>query len=180
MQTDKNKPDTGAKAEKFNNLMRGIAHGSKGVLKRFYKSYGRLIYIAAYSVTRNAALADEVVNDVLLKIWRLSPNVRDIQNPEGWIYKVALNAAKDKSGGTYAALNDDLAYTDSGFLKVEADDSFYSMIACLDSQDKQIMQLRFIGGYSFKEIAAILGSPVSSVTSAYYRALEKIKKNLKN
>ncbi len=44
----------------------------------------------------------------------------------------------------------------------------------LTEPERQIMEKRFIGGMTFKEIAAELELPLGTVTTAYYRALEKI------
>lgn len=168
------------KTEKFNKLMSEIASGSKSALKHFYKEYGKLIYIAAYSVFRNKPQSDEVVNDILLKIWRLSANIKDVYNPEGWLYKITTNAAKDKlRNDKYCELEDNLSYIDNNFAKIESKDSFYSMISSLDDFEQQIMQLRFIDDFTFKEIAEILERPLSSITSTYYGALKKLEKNIK-
>ena len=51
--------------------------------------------------------------------------------------------------------------------------------ARLDDKSGRIVMLRFFYGYTLEEISKITNTPLSNVTSKYYRALEKIRKTIK-
>lgn len=59
---------------------------------------------------------------------------------------------------------------------MEAEDGFHSYIACLGERERRIMIFRFVEGLSFREIAEEMKLPLNTVSSMYYRALEKIRK----
>ncbi len=164
----------------FHKLIKEIAQGKKESLEKFYSSYGRLIYSVAVLVSKSKYLADEIVDDVLVKIWQISSSLENIKNPNGWIYSVTANFAKDKcKKEKHYEEYTDLVQEDKNFDKFIINDEFFSYIAVLNEDEQQIMILRFIQDLSFKRIAKEISKPLSTLTSIYYRALEKLKNKIK-
>lgn len=172
-------PHNAKDARKFNGLIGEIAGGRRGALEEFYRHYGRFIYIAAKSIVNLPETVDEIIDDVLVKIWNNAPKLSPVKNPLGWIYTVTVNCAKDrlKANKTYDNIFE-IAAEDNGIAAIENDDSFASLLAALDDDERQIILLHIAEDCSFKEIARQSGRPLSTVTSVYYRALAKIKGNL--
>lgn len=167
--------------EKFQKLMKQIAEGRKNALEKFNALYGKLIYFAAYSVCRSKYMADEVLNDVLIKIWKISSSIDYIENPDGWLYTIAVNEAKNKiikeKAETALGL-DDVPDRHDGIEEVLAEEIFFSWIKDLSEEEQLIFIYRFLRDLSFVQIAKTLKMPISSVTSKYYRALNKVKEKL--
>lgn len=165
--------------KQFNNLVKEIAQGKKSALEDFYSAYGRLVYSVALSVSKSSYLADEIVNSVLVKIWQVSKYLKDIKNPVAWLYAVTANCAKDKlrAEKKYDEIYD-IPQEDKNIEEILVNDSFNSKISYLDEEEKRIMIMRFIQDLSFKSIAKELNKPTSTVSSIYYRAIEKLKKIL--
>lgn len=165
---------------KFNNLLFKISKKDKSAFEEFYNSYSKLIYLAAYSVSRLNAVIEESVDDVLVKIWNGAAKFPKIKNPIGWLITITTNCVKDrlKSVKNYEEIFD-ISVTDKGIENVESADSFHSIISCLDDEEKKIVIMRIAEELSFKEIAKFEKKPLSSVSSTYYRALEKIKLEIK-
>lgn len=165
--------------KQFNILINKIRQGNKDSLEKLYSLYGKLIYSVALSTSGSSYLADEIVNDVLIKLWSQQGLPKSVNNPRGWLYVITINCAKDKlkSQKRETELFDGL-YNDINIENVLGEDAFYNDIACLNEQEKQIIIFKYIEDMTFKEIAKEIGMPLSSVSSIYYRALEKIKENL--
>ena len=165
--------------EKFNKLLRRIGHENRRALEELYDIYGRLIYVSAFSICKSAMIADEVVDDVLVTVWQLAKNRKiAVENPEGWIYTISVNAAKNKIERETLPLHEDIASNQDDTGKLLSDDAFYEYISQLTEEERQIFIYRFIQDLKFSEIADRLQTPLSSVTSKYYRALKKIKEKL--
>ena len=159
--------------------MQKIAEGRKGGMEEFYGLYGKLIYYAAYSVCRTKADADDVVNKVLIKIWNLSSALPETENPEGWLYSVSVNAAKDLlRERRYLPLHEDYPDARDGAEDIDGEDAFYSMIGFLSEAERRIIVCRIIRKMPFGEIAEEEGMPLGSVTAMYYRSLKKVRKQL--
>ncbi len=168
-------------AKKFNILLKKIALKQKDALEAFYNFYGKFIYASAFSVTKSSFYADEVLNDVLIKIWNISASLSEIDNPRGWLYIVTTNCAKDKMKSVnqieFAPERErDREINENGISKILDDDSFYYLISSLNDVEQQIMILRFVEDLSFKSISKEMQMPMGTVTVYYYRALEKLKK----
>lgn len=167
--------------KKFNSLIKGIASKQKDALETFYSFYGKFIYSSAFSITKSSFYADEVLNDVLIKIWNISASLSEIDNPRGWLYIVTTNCAKDKMKSVnqieFAPEREgDREINENEISKILDNDSFYFLISSLNELEQQIMILRFVEELSFKAISKEMQMPMGTVTVYYYRALEKIKK----
>lgn len=165
----------------FHKLIKKIAKKEVNSLEKFYSVYGKLIYATALVITKDKSSADEVVNEVLFKIWQGASKFSKINNPCGWLYTITANCAKDKlkSEKAYTEIYD-IDYKSPETENIFAKDEFLYLIAFLSETEQQIMILRFVKDMSFEKIAKEMNKPISTITSTYYRALEKIKnKNFK-
>lgn len=169
--------DTIQSKKQFNKIIEGIARCDKNSLELFYSVYGKLIYSVALSVSKSLYLADEIVNDVLVKIWQIASALPSIDKPIGWLYSVTSNCAKDKlKSEKFTSKIYDMPQDDKTIEEFLTNDTFISKISVLNEDEQQILILRFIQDLSFKSIAKEIQKPLSTVSSTYYRAIEKLKK----
>lgn len=164
----------------FNSLLFKIANGDEKALEELYNQFSGFIYSTAIRKTSSKAMIEEIVDDVVVKIWNAAPYQKYIDNPYGWIYAITLNSAKDhiKACKTYEEIFDVVAAEDDGIHMVEEEDSFCSMIACLDDDEERIVKLHLAEDYTFKEIARMEKKAVSTISSTYYRAIDKIRSQI--
>ena len=87
---------------------------------------------------------------------------------------MTVNCAKDKikCEKQYVELFD---LQEDGSVGDYPEDDFYNKISTLDETEQEIMILKFVDDLTFKKIAKAMGKPLSTITSVYYRALEKLK-----
>ena len=162
--------------KQFNNLLKKISQGEKQALDDFYLAYGKMIYSIALSISKSQDLADEIVNDVLAKIWISAKTQTNIDKPIGWLNKVTKNCAIDRikrEEQLYEIF--DVLQDDNNLEKLETDDAFYFYISRLNEEEQQVFILRFVQRLTFIQIAKELKRPLSTVSSIYYRALEKLR-----
>ena len=95
----------------FLKIIEKISDNAEIGLKEFYGKYGRLIQITAQTFCEKDT-ANEVVNDVLVKVWKNARKIKNIENPEGWIYTITVNTVKStfKKKQTFP-LNEQAKYT---------------------------------------------------------------------
>ncbi len=169
------------RGKQFKKLMREIQRNPEEGLRKFYETYARIIQATAQSVCHSKDKINEVVDDVLVKIWKLAPTVGEIKNPEGWIYIITLNTAKDTIKEPYVfPLEENILSGRDGVQELIDKDSFEWLIKNLSPQEQTVIIQKFILSYTFQEIANELGKPLTTVCSIYYRSLEKIKKEIEN
>ena len=169
-----------SKNENFCKIIRKIAEGKKSALRDFYVTFGKGIYSLAISVCNSPEDADEIVNDVLAKVWNSAELLLNFDNPDGWLYRVTVNAAHDKVRyEEWLPLDEYIPYESNGFEKVNDNDAFYRYIRFLSKDERNVVTLRIVEDLTFAAIAATTDSQVSTVSTLYYRALQKIKDRIK-
>lgn len=166
--------------EKFNKILRLIKKDSQKGLECFYKEYGKLIYLTAKSNGCSHEKANVVVNTVLIKIWKKATQISDINNPKAWVYTVAKNCTKDELGEVWhLELKEEICEAKDDFQKVIDNNGFEYLISPLKDEEKELFLLKFVTGCTFQDIADSFEKPLPTITTTYYRALEKIKNFLK-
>ncbi len=165
----------------FQNILKSIKKNANEGLNEFYSEYGKFIVIIAKSLGCKQAEADSVVNKILVKVWRKVDSLFEIKNPEGWIYTVASNCAKDEVNVPWnLELDEKICQSNDCFEEFFSKDSFEYLISCLKEEEKRIFIMRYVLKSSFKEIAYCLEKPTPTISSIFYRALDKIKNFLEN
>ena len=165
--------------KEFFALLKRIRKDPQGGLKEFYEKYGKLIKYTARLFCNTDFGADEVVNDVLIKIWKSSDRFGDIENPEGWLYVITSNCAKSSlRKRSYIPLKETIADEKDGIQEFIDTDSFYFMIRELSEIEQQIIIHRCVSRYTFEEIGEILDKSTSTISSTFYRSIDKIKEKL--
>lgn len=162
--------------EQFNSLIIGMSKGEKSAFDNFHAVYGKLIYSFAVSASQSSFLADEIVDDVLFRIWQLSPTIKSVKCPISWLYKVTANCAKDriKSEKEFFEIYD-VPQEDKNFEGVLIKEAFFSHISTLNEEEQLIIILYYVQDLTFESIAKELKKPTSTVSSTFYRAIEKLK-----
>lgn len=167
------------RTERIGKAIRKIAQGKKGGLEDFYKMYGDMIFLTAISICHYEDKANEVLNTVLTKIWRLAESLQEKEVTEGWLYILTVNCAKNKlNERNTETLSDDIPSRVDEIQEMIDEDSFSYMIQFLSEIGQEVMRDKFVRNMTFEEIAEELDKPLSTVSSIYYRALDKIRENL--
>jgi len=160
-----------------------IASGDGEALSVIYESYGRLIYSTALTVMRDAGKAEDVLQDVMLRLLRYSGSYKKGTDPRAWIMRMTKNCALDalKRDPPVSALPEDAA--DGDEFPDDFDDALghaalRDAVESLGETDQRIVKLRAYSGYSHGEIAEMLGISAALVRKRYERAIKKLGKML--
>ncbi len=156
---------------------------SEEQLECLVNDYGSLMYKIAVSVVRDQALAEDVVQNVLVKVWRSAPEgVSEV--PIGWLSVVTRNAAIDlvrsRRFDVSAPLDDDIVSPSPGPARVVEDreflDAVWSALAHLDEEARTMLILRETEDMGYAEIAKMLGVTESMVKTELYRARHELRR----
>jgi RNA polymerase sigma-70 factor (ECF subfamily) len=153
----------------------------------FRRSAGGMVAALARTLgSEHLEVAEEVVQEALLRALQVWPHEGVPANPEGWLYRVARNLAVDRGrrSTTLAAKLDLLAaeIPEAGWLVEPAlDDELALVFLCCHpglSEDSQVaLILKTAGGFSVEEIAAGFLVRPSSVAQRLARAKETIRES---
>lgn len=164
-----------------------LAAGDEDALGLLYDRYGGLAYGVALRVVGDGARAEDVVQDVFVKLWT---NARQFDANRGsvrtWLLTSVRNRAVDTLRGRGAHERREREIPDS----VESSgvgsdpwrevslgldrDAVREAMASLPVDQRQVVELAYWGGYTQSEIAGLTRVPVSTVKGRMRLALEKL------
>ena len=162
--------------KKFNKLLSRIAKKDESAFRELHEKYGKFIKAVALAYVRQEFIADDVVDQVHIRVWRNAVKNVKVDKPLGWLYSITKNCALDiLKEEEIAADADGIAVTDDNFDRFISNNTFYGHLAMLNPEEQQIMIMKLVRDMIFEDIAEELNKPLSTVSSTFYRALEKMK-----
>lgn len=69
-------------------------------------------------------------------------------------------------------------FEDDKKIETKIDDSIFIQLDNLNPKEKQLIEMLYIKGFSYKEISVMTKETISALEKRRYRAIQKIKKNL--
>jgi len=136
----------------------------------------------------NAAEAEDVVQDVLIKVWNSRETMNQINNWEAWCMRLTKNLSLDRLRSQHRKVTDSLMtgleVKQEGMSPHEKTEIAESMqqvselIASLPEKQRQVMHLRDVEGYSYNEICEILEIDMSQVKISLFRARNTVREKL--
>ena len=156
-------------------------------LKVFEANAGIVLKIAkAYTDTTHDR--EDLINDIVVELWRSFDTFRGHSSVSTWIYRVALNTSmncrrKKKRDSLFTFWNDSKQFEGMHWL-TEQDDTpetelLYQCIDQLDAINKAIILL-YLDGKSHEEIALITGISKTNVGTRIGRIKEQIREIIKH
>jgi RNA polymerase sigma-70 factor, ECF subfamily len=148
-------------------------------LDQIYEAHHGLVFRTAYRITGNAADAEDVLQTVFLRMVRLNP---EVDNPEGYLRRAAVNAALDIVRARHD--NDNLepermAASGSCTELRELRDSLRRALSKLPPRTAEMFAMRVFEGYTNPEIAKLLGISQVVVAVTLHRTRRKLQKELR-
>lgn len=138
--------------------------------------------------TRNAADADDVLQNVFLKICTRFETLREPNKMRSWLYRIAANAAIDfyRTKKVEVQLSDEIEWAKPSET-IDRDECFQKsqnclvpMINALPAKYQAAVTLTELEGWTNKRVAAAEGISLSGVKSRVQRGRKMIKKLLED
>lgn len=153
-------------------------------LKILYEEYRKPIFLFILSIIKNEAIAEDLTEEVYIKIIKYHNTYKPIYNPRTWLFQIAKNTSY-----TYLKAKKDLPI-DNNTLNVLCDQKYSTSLnesliireylSNLNETDRNIILLHIFGGLKHYEIAKVLNLSHSNTKARYRKALEKLRKELSN
>lgn len=158
-----------------------IAGGDKSALADFYDICAAPVYAYSLSTLKSRHCAEDVLQDLVLEVWRCAGNYRSCGKPMAWVISVAKNLCRmrirDRSKFSDIP-PEDLNFEQDGGLSAEDITVLRCCLEKLGEREREVVIMHAVMGLKHREIAAILGLPLSTVLSGYQRAIKKLNREL--
>jgi RNA polymerase sigma-70 factor (ECF subfamily) len=134
---------------------------------------------------RDRTLAEDVAQEVFLRIYRAAPRFEPKAKVSTWIFQIAYNLALTEMGhrkrrrDLCEAIGRYREETDQSGKRYELEEAVTAALGRLPEQQRAALLLRINEGLSYQEIGDILGTSVSGVESLLFRGRKALKLILK-
>jgi RNA polymerase sigma-70 factor, ECF subfamily len=161
-------------------------------LSALYDRYSRTVYGVGLKILGDRSLAEELVQDVFLKVWRSLRTFDASQSSfSSWLYRVTRSCALDlyrkrahrvhqiPDGETHVLTTRD---SSAGPEEV-VDESWLSWrvsraLEALDAPHREVIELAYFGGLSQREVSERTGVPLGTVKTRTASAFKKLRREL--
>lgn len=167
---------------RLDNYITSVANGDIRALEMIYNNTRTFVFGYAVSILKNITDAEDVMQDVYLNIYKYANLYSSKNKPLAWIITITRNLCLEKIRRSKKIIfddidtvehllsNKDISY-DKVLLKTILDD--------LNDEERQIVVLNSMCGFTFLEISKILNLKLSTVLSKYNRAIKKVRNKYK-
>jgi RNA polymerase sigma-70 factor (ECF subfamily) len=138
------------------------------------------LHAIARLVLRDADLAEDAVQEALVRCWRQLPHLRDLERFDGWLYRILIRTVADEHGrrrrhqATVQAIQVEPAVAD-GARELADRDQLEGAFRHLSIDHRAVVVLYHYVGLSLPEIAIALGIPPGTVKSRHHHAMAALR-----
>jgi RNA polymerase sigma-70 factor (ECF subfamily) len=167
-------------------LLQRIALGDSEAFSVIFNRYKNKVLSFCTHILQSNILAEEVLQEVMLKLWLLGYKIEDIDHLDGWLRRVARNRSIDllrqqKNAQLHYLENknniDHLSnFTEETVLLRDARRLVEEGIAALPAQQKKVYEMIEKEAHTVEEVSELLGLQVSTVNTH----LKLARKSLRN
>jgi RNA polymerase sigma-70 factor (ECF subfamily) len=170
-------------------LIRGIAEGEEGALEELVTKYQRRVLNTIYRYIGDPEEAEDLAQEVFVKVWRGAGGFRGKSKVSTWIYRIAVNHCLSHRAKRKTRVESLDEIQERGGIpeatKVEVDrererraELVRDAVGELPERQRMALILSKFEGRSYKEISEIMGTTLSSVESLIFRAKDNLGKKL--
>lgn len=171
-----------------NRIIDQFKEGSKDAFHILYDTYGPKIHAFALSYLKNSADAEELLQEVFLKLWEIRSTIDSSKNIKSFLFKICINLIYDfirrknieKAYLDYSG-NDSQKCCDNTWQEViynEMINNLHHLVSVMPQQRQRIFRMSKEDGLSNEEIALQLKLSRRTVENQLYRAVSILKEKL--
>lgn len=164
-----------------------VEEGDSGAFAVLYDRHGRATYSLAYRMMGERQAAEDLVQEVFLRVWRSTASYRsDRGSVRTWILTIVRNRGvdqlrslssrrrtQDKVEASAETSQPSEAFTEAW--RNSRRDQVRDALRTLPSEQLKILELAYFSGYTHVEIAELMDLPLGTVKGRMRLGLKKIK-----
>jgi RNA polymerase sigma-70 factor (ECF subfamily) len=153
------------------------------------EQYRSTLFGTAYLMMRDKGLAEDVVQEALIQIWKHLPAFRLQSRLKTWLVRIVINEVKQQIRRKkpivipLESANDETGSLDepeTALIRSEERHSLKQALARLQPEQRETVVLRYYSELTIPEIAAVTGQREGTIKSRLSRALDRLSEILGN
>ncbi|QHW32003.1 RNA polymerase sigma factor [Paenibacillus rhizovicinus] len=175
-------------------LLTGILNRDPEALKLIYERYERSIYTFSYRIVKDAMLAEEIVQELFMRIWHAAERYDPAQGQlASWMFTVTRNIAIDALRRRQTRTSQQVTEAEKLNRKPDPESDTESLAAAnivgeqvrsaikqLSGEQQEVMELIYFNGYTQQEVSAKCDIPLGTVKSRVRLAMKALRTQLED
>ena len=178
-------------------LVDRFCNGDVSAFQDIVELYKKKVYYLAYDITGNHYDAEDISQEVFIKVFRSLKKFRRDAKMSSWLYQITVNTSIDSlrtSSSRMKKLTDQLEegnlqknLPESGETTNDPERSLEAamiqkqlsqVLQCVSPRERAVFVMRHYNDFKMNEIAEILNVSVGTVKSLLFRAIKKLRREL--
>lgn len=172
-------------------LLTRLKNGDMLAFDRVYELYSHKLFSFVFKILKNEAEADDIVQEVFVKIWESRDTLEDYKLLNSYIFTIAYNNSIDlirkrinntkylehlKNSSSIYVTPNIISQIEFNELNIKAE----KLISNLPERQRQVYLLHREEGLTYPEIAEKLGISKNTVENHMVKALKYLRQNMDN
>ena len=171
------------------SLIGRVASGDKQALGEVYDRFGGALFRYLVTLTGDYQVAEEVLQDTLVAVWRSARTFRGRSSAKTWVFGVARRQAHNTlrrrdlpltGEDALRVFPDEEAGPEEGVISEVRREELEAAIGRLSPVHREVLVLIFFNELSYEETAEVLGVPIGTVKSRLSNAKKSLRSQLQN
>lgn len=169
------------------NLFDRLRQGDETAFDELFRTWYPSLVRSAESIVRSRAVAEEIVQDVMLELWRRRESLAPDTSPQAYLFQSTRNRSLNhvrherverRSEPSVAGPVDVAASAPARLAEEEIDVALKNAVADLPERCREVFELSRTHGLKYSEIATVLGISVKTVEAQMGKALRSLRVKL--
>jgi RNA polymerase sigma-70 factor (ECF subfamily) len=173
-------------------LLQLVSNGDQTAFRQLYACFYKRLYHFALALVKTRESAEEIVEDVFVRIWQQKENLPSIRNIRVYLYTATKNSSlnylsqKARQSITepfdhiHVGLNDSSVTPEQILITAEIHRKIQKAVEALPPRCKMIFKLVREDGLKYKEIAEILNISVNTIDAQMAIAIKRISTSIES
>ena len=169
-------------------MLEKMKKGDKKSFEEMVFRYERAIFSHCLSMVKNREIAEDITQDVFIKVY-LNINKIDLEKSfKSWLYKIATNTVYDyfrkkSTKEEFLLIDDENSPIETidpkdTYLDIESKNDLEKALNKLKPIHKTILMMYYFEGFSYEEIAGIISAPINTIKTHLFRAKKELKEKI--
>ncbi len=164
-------------------LLRHITRGVAPAFNHLYERYGQRLYAYALRLTENPALAEDILQECMLIVWRKAATYRGEGSVLAWLLSIVRHKCMqlfrqkpaESIEGSDLDLADEAISMEKDISQQDERNRVREALRHLSPEHREVLELVFYQGLNQKEIAQVCGCPLGTVKSRLSYARQQLR-----
>lgn len=159
-------------------LLAAIALGDRDAIAEFYDIYFPRLFKFLHRLSHDYGLTEELINDVMLIVWRSADQFRGTAKVSTWVLGIAYRQCMKKLRKRRIPRFDSQTRPDYPVEHrdtVELDDLIANALSALTPEHRMMIESVLYLGMTYREVAELVGCPVNTAKTRVHNARKKLR-----